>query len=132
MPYCCLIIGEISGVHNRPQLLDHPELATAASLLFGLSPLANGLLYATKSQSLRRAVQSYWRKKMTSSEFRQEIHARATSAAELGSGTGSSTSNIPLLQAFSEDMVTAGPARTELQPAGSYGTVDIPMFKSGW
>ncbi|XP_076653562.1 uncharacterized protein LOC143359500 [Halictus rubicundus] len=74
MPYCCLIIWEISGVYSRPQLLEHPELTSAASLLLGLSPLANGLLCAAKSQSLRLAVQRCWRKKMTRSQFRQVIN----------------------------------------------------------
>lgn len=70
-PYCGLILWEACGVGNQPHPYDHPKLASLASLLLACSPPINGLLYGLKSQTLRRSVQNYWRKKATKSELQQ-------------------------------------------------------------
>lgn len=70
-PYCGLILWEVCGVGNQLHLHDHPKLASLASLLLACSPPINSLLYGLKSQSLRRSVQNYWRKKATKSELQQ-------------------------------------------------------------
>lgn len=72
-PYCGLILWEACGAGNQHRLHAHPKLASLASLLLACSPPINGLLYGLKSQTLRRSVQNYWRKKATKSELQQVI-----------------------------------------------------------
>lgn len=72
-PYCGLILWEVCDVGNRQYLYNHTKLASLASLLLACSPPINGLLYGLKSQTLRRSVQNYWRKKATKSELQQVI-----------------------------------------------------------
>lgn len=74
-PYCGLILWEACGVGNQHRLHAHPKLAILASLLLACSPPINGLLYGLKSQTLRRSVQNYWRKKATKSELQQVRNA---------------------------------------------------------
>lgn len=70
-PYCGFILWEACGAGNQHRLHAHPKLASLASLLLACSPPINGLLYGLKSQTLRRSVQNYWRKKATKSELQQ-------------------------------------------------------------
>lgn len=72
-PYCGFILWEACSAGNQHRLHAHPRIATVASLLLAFSPLINGLLYGLKSQTLRRSVQNYWRKKATKSELQQVI-----------------------------------------------------------
>lgn len=72
-PYCGLILWEVCDVGDRQYLYNHTKLASLASLLLACSPPINGLLYGLKSQTLRRSVQNYWRKKATKSELQQVI-----------------------------------------------------------
>ena len=74
-PYCGLILWEVCDVGNKPHHYD-PKLASLASLLLACSPPINGLLYGLKSQTLRRSVQNYWRKKATKSELQQVTFQR--------------------------------------------------------
>ncbi|KAK1133682.1 hypothetical protein K0M31_011475 [Melipona bicolor] len=140
-PYCGLILWEVCDVGNKPHLYDHPKLASLASLLLACSPPINGLLYGLKSQTLRRSVQNYWRKKATKSELQQvtfqrfeitlngsksgdrfatledsEIQARTPSVAgsrrPSGSGTGSFFPFPPLQRRLSEALLALGSCRT--------------------
>lgn len=72
-PYCGFILWESCGAGDQDRLQGHPRLASLASLLLACSPPINGLLYGLKSQTLRRSVQNYWRKKATKSELQQVI-----------------------------------------------------------
>lgn len=72
-PYCGFILWEACSVGNQHRLHEHPRLVYLASLLLACSPPINGLLYGLKSQTLRRSVQNYWRKKATKSELQQVI-----------------------------------------------------------
>ena len=82
-PYCGFILWEACGAGNQHRLHAHPKLASLASLLLACSPPINGLLYGLKSQTLRRSVQNYWRKKATKSELQQVIwNARKMNARE--------------------------------------------------
>jgi len=72
-PYCGLILWEACSAGNQHRLHAHPRLASLASLLLACSPPINGLLYGLKSQTLRRSVQNYWRKKATKSELQQVV-----------------------------------------------------------
>ncbi|XP_076627821.1 uncharacterized protein LOC143345013 [Colletes latitarsis] len=148
-PYCGLILWEVYGVGNQPHLHDHPKLASLASLLLACSPPINGLLYGLKSQTLRRSVQNYWRKKATKSELQQEIQARTPSAAgsrrPSASGTGSFFPFPPLQRRLSEALLALGSCRTgnsfesnnlgfhrtRLQPAASCNTLRVPTSESG-
>ncbi|XP_078045189.1 uncharacterized protein LOC144474332 [Augochlora pura] len=148
-PYCGLILWEVCSVGNQPHLHDNPELASLASLLLACSPPINGLLYGLKSQTLRRSVQNYWRKKATKSELQQEIQARTPSAAgsrrPSGSGTGSFFPFPPLQRRLSEALLALGSCRTgnsfdsnslgfhrtRLQPAASCNTLRVPTSESG-
>ncbi|XP_031840759.1 uncharacterized protein LOC116430571 [Nomia melanderi] len=148
-PYCGLILWEVCGVGNQLHLHDHPKLASLASLLLACSPPINSLLYGLKSQTLRRSVQNYWRKKATKSELQQEIQARTPSAAgsrrPSGSGTGSFFPFPPLQRRLSEALLALGSCRTgnnfdsnnlgfhrtRLQPAASCNTLRVPTSESG-
>ncbi|XP_076675133.1 uncharacterized protein LOC143372622 [Andrena cerasifolii] len=148
-PYCGLILWEVCGVGNQAHLYDHPKLASLASLLLACSPPINGLLYGLKSQTLRRSVQNYWRKKATKSELQQEIQARTPSAAgsrrPSGSGTASFFPFPPLQRRLSEALLALGSCRTgnsfdsnnlgfhrsRLQPAASCNTLRVPTSESG-
>ncbi|XP_003703978.1 uncharacterized protein LOC100883779 [Megachile rotundata] len=148
-PYCGLILWEVCGVGNQPHFYDHPKLASLASLLLACSPPINGLLYGLKSQTLRRSVQNYWRKKATKSELQHEIQARTPSAAgsrrPSGSGTGSFFPFPPLQRRLSEALLALGSCRTgnsfdsnnlgfhrgRLQPAASCNTLRVPTSESG-
>ncbi|XP_017882475.1 uncharacterized protein LOC108626361 [Ceratina calcarata] len=148
-PYCGLILWQVCDVGIQPHLYDHPKLASVASLLLACSPPINGLLYGLKSQTLRRSVQNYWRKKATKSELQQEIQARTPSAAgsrrPSGSGTGSFFPFPPLQRRLSEAFLALGTCRTgnsfdgnnlgfnrnRLQPAASCNTLRVPTSESG-
>ncbi|XP_033175224.1 uncharacterized protein LOC100741614 isoform X2 [Bombus impatiens] len=148
-PYCGLILWEVCDVGNQPHFYDHPKLASLASLLLACSPPINGLLYGLKSQTLRRSVQNYWRKKATKSELQQEIQARTPSVAgsrrPSGSGTGSFFPFPPLQRRLSEALLALGSCRTgnsfdsnnlgfhrsRLQPAASCNTLRVPTSESG-
>lgn len=81
-PYCGFILWESCGVGDQDRLQAHPRLASLASLLLACSPPVNGLLYGLKSQTLRRSVQNYWRKKATKSELQQVIRKNITDPEE--------------------------------------------------
>ncbi|XP_017766199.1 PREDICTED: beta-3 adrenergic receptor-like [Eufriesea mexicana] len=148
-PYCGLILWEVCDVGNQPHLHDHSNLTSLASLLLACSPPINGLLYGLKSQTLRRSVKNYWRKKATKSELQQEIQARTPSAAgsrrPSGSGTGSFFPFPPLQRRLSEALLALGSCRTgnsfdsnnlgfhrsRLQPAASCNTLRVPTSESG-
>ncbi|XP_043578353.1 uncharacterized protein LOC122565903 isoform X2 [Bombus pyrosoma] len=148
-PYCGLILWEVCDAGNQPHFYNHPKLASLASLLLACSPPINGLLYGLKSQTLRRSVQNYWRKKATKSELQQEIQARTPSAAgsrrPSGSGTGSFFPFPPLQRRLSEALLALGSCRTgnsfdsnnlgfhrsRLQPAASCNTLRVPTSESG-
>lgn len=148
-PYCGLILWEVCDVGDRQYLYNHTKLASLASLLLACSPPINGLLYGLKSQTLRRSVQNYWRKKATKSELQQEIQARTPSAAgsrrPSGSGTGSFFPFPPLQRRLSEALLALGSCRTgnsfdgnnlgfhraRLQPAASCNTLRVPTSESG-
>ncbi|KAF7381330.1 hypothetical protein HZH66_013724 [Vespula vulgaris] len=148
-PYCGFILWESCGVGDQDRLQAHPRLASLASLLLACSPPVNGLLYGLKSQTLRRSVQNYWRKKATKSELQQEIQARTPSVAgsrrPSGSGTGSFFPFPPLQRRLSEALLAIGNCRsgnsiehgnlnfhrTRLQPAASCNTLRVPSAESG-
>lgn len=75
-PYCGLILWEVCNAGNQQRSHAYPKLAALASFLLACSPPINGVLYGLKSQTLRRSVQNYWRKKATKSELQQVIRAR--------------------------------------------------------
>ncbi|KAI4497651.1 hypothetical protein M0802_007191 [Mischocyttarus mexicanus] len=149
-PYCGFILWESCGAGNQNRVQAHPRLASLASLLLAYSPPINGLLYGLKSQTLRRSVQNYWRKKATKSELQQEIQARTPSVAgsrrPSGSGTvGSFFPFPPLQRRLSEALLAIGNCRsgnsieqgniqfhrTRLQPAASCNTLRVPSMESG-
>ncbi|KAL2731088.1 beta-3 adrenergic receptor-like [Vespula squamosa] len=148
-PYCGFILWESCGAGDQDRLRAHPRLASLASLLLACSPPINGLLYGLKSQTLRRSVQNYWRKKATKSELQQEIQARTPSVAgsrrPSGSGTGSFFPFPPLQRRLSEALLAIGNCRsgngiehgnlnfhrTRLQPAASCNTLRVPSTESG-
>ncbi|KAK2583140.1 hypothetical protein KPH14_009164 [Odynerus spinipes] len=148
-PYCGLILWEACGAGNQHRLQAYPRLASLASLLLACSPPINGLLYGLKSQTLKRSVQNYWRKKATKSELQQEIQARTPSVAgsrrPSGSGTGSLFPFPPLQRRLSEALLAIGSCRsgnsiehgnlgfhrTRLQPAASCNTLRVPTTESG-
>ncbi|XP_077272621.1 uncharacterized protein LOC143903101 isoform X1 [Temnothorax americanus] len=148
-PYCGLILWEACDAGNQHRLLAHPKLASLASLLLACSPPINGLLYGLKSQTLRRSVQNYWRKKATKSELQQEIQARTPSVAgsrrPSGSGNASFFPFPPLQRRLSEALLALGSCRTggsfesnnlgfqrgRLQPAASCNTLRVPTAESG-
>ncbi|XP_046836276.1 uncharacterized protein LOC124431909 [Vespa crabro] len=148
-PYCGFILWESCGAGDQDRLQAHPRLASLASFLLACSPPINGLLYGLKSQTLRRSVQNYWRKKATKSELQQEIQARTPSVAgsrrPSGSGTGSFFPFPPLQRRLSEALLAIGNCRsgnsiehgnlnyhrTRLQPAASCNTLRVPSAESG-
>ncbi|XP_071646204.1 uncharacterized protein [Temnothorax longispinosus] len=148
-PYCGLILWEACDAGNQHRLHAHPKLASLASLLLACSPPINGLLYGLKSQTLRRSVQNYWRKKATKSELQQEIQARTPSVAgsrrPSGSGNASFFPFPPLQRRLSEALLALGSCRTggsfesnnlgfqrgRLQPAASCNTLRVPTAESG-
>ncbi|XP_043488288.1 uncharacterized protein LOC122515138 [Polistes fuscatus] len=148
-PYCGFILWESCGAGNQNRVQAHPRLASLASVLLACSPPINGLLYGLKSQTLRRSVQNYWRKKATKSELQQEIQARTPSVAgsrrPSGSGTGSLFPFPPLQRRLSEALLAIGNCRsgnsieqgnihfhrTRLQPAASCNTLRVPSMESG-
>ncbi|XP_011861645.1 PREDICTED: uncharacterized protein LOC105558528 isoform X2 [Vollenhovia emeryi] len=145
-PYCGFILWEACGASNQHRL---PKLASLASLLLACSPPINGLLYGLKSQTLRRSVQNYWRKKATKSELQQEIQARTPSVAgsrrPSGSGNASFFPFPPLQRRLSDALLALGSCRTggnfesnnlgfqrgRLQPAVSCNTLRVPTTESG-
>ncbi|XP_071646207.1 uncharacterized protein [Temnothorax longispinosus] len=147
-PYCGLILWEACDAGNQHRLHAHPKLASLASLLLACSPPINGLLYGLKSQTLRRSVQNYWRKKATKSELQQEIQARTPSVAgsrrPSGSGNASFFPFPPLQRRLSEALLALGSCRTggsfesnnlgfqrgRLQPAASCNTLRVPTAES--
>ncbi|KAL6255047.1 hypothetical protein P5V15_013380 [Pogonomyrmex californicus] len=148
-PYCGLILWEACGAGNQHRLHAHPRLASLASLLLACSPPINGLLYGLKSQTLRRSVQNYWRKKATKSELQQEIQARTPSVAGSRRPSGSGNTSFfpfpPLQRRLSEALLALGSCRTgdsfesnnlgfqrgRLQPAVSCNTLRVPTTESG-
>lgn len=70
-PYCGFILWEACSAGNQHRLHAHPRIANVASLLLAFSPPINCVLYGLKSQTLRRSLQNYWRKKVTKSELQQ-------------------------------------------------------------
>ncbi|XP_012235941.1 uncharacterized protein [Linepithema humile] len=149
-PYCGLILWEACSAGNQPRHHAYPRLAESlASLLLACSPPINGLLYGLKSQTLRRSVQNYWRKKATKSELQQEIQARTPSVAgsrrPSGSGNASFFPFPPLQRRLSETLLALGSYRTgssfesnnfgfqrgRLQPAASCNTLRVPTTESG-
>ncbi|XP_071576029.1 uncharacterized protein [Temnothorax nylanderi] len=148
-PYCGLILWEACGAGNQHRLHAYPKLVSLASLLLACSPPINGLLYGLKSQTLRRSVQNYWRKKATKSELQQEIQARTPSVAgsrrPSGSGNASFFPFPPLQRRLSEALLALGSCRTgagfesnnlgfqrgRLQPAASCNTLRVPTAESG-
>ncbi|EZA61885.1 hypothetical protein DMN91_005586 [Ooceraea biroi] len=148
-PYCGLILWEACSAGNQHRLHAHPRVASVASLLLAFSPPINGLLYGLKSQTLRRSVQNYWRKKATKSELQQEIQARTPSVA--GSRRPSGSGNVsffpfpPLQRRLSEALLALGSCRAgssfesnnlgfqrgRLQPAASCNTLRVPTTESG-
>ncbi|XP_011861647.1 PREDICTED: uncharacterized protein LOC105558528 isoform X4 [Vollenhovia emeryi] len=144
-PYCGFILWEACGASNQHRL---PKLASLASLLLACSPPINGLLYGLKSQTLRRSVQNYWRKKATKSELQQEIQARTPSVAgsrrPSGSGNASFFPFPPLQRRLSDALLALGSCRTggnfesnnlgfqrgRLQPAVSCNTLRVPTTES--
>ncbi|XP_071576030.1 uncharacterized protein [Temnothorax nylanderi] len=147
-PYCGLILWEACGAGNQHRLHAYPKLVSLASLLLACSPPINGLLYGLKSQTLRRSVQNYWRKKATKSELQQEIQARTPSVAgsrrPSGSGNASFFPFPPLQRRLSEALLALGSCRTgagfesnnlgfqrgRLQPAASCNTLRVPTAES--
>ncbi|XP_067206219.1 G-protein coupled receptor 52-like isoform X2 [Linepithema humile] len=148
-PYCGLILWEACSAGNQPRHHAYPRLAESlASLLLACSPPINGLLYGLKSQTLRRSVQNYWRKKATKSELQQEIQARTPSVAgsrrPSGSGNASFFPFPPLQRRLSETLLALGSYRTgssfesnnfgfqrgRLQPAASCNTLRVPTTES--
>lgn len=148
-PYCGFILWEACNAGNQHRLHAYPRLASSlASLLLACSPPVNGLLYGLKSQTLRRSVQNYWRKKATKSELQQEIQARTPSVA--GSRRPSGSGNVsffpfpPLQRRLSEALLALGSCRTgssfesntlgfqrgRLQPAVSCNTLRVPTAES--
>ncbi|XP_011341328.1 uncharacterized protein LOC105281643 isoform X2 [Ooceraea biroi] len=147
-PYCGLILWEACSAGNQHRLHAHPRVASVASLLLAFSPPINGLLYGLKSQTLRRSVQNYWRKKATKSELQQEIQARTPSVA--GSRRPSGSGNVsffpfpPLQRRLSEALLALGSCRAgssfesnnlgfqrgRLQPAASCNTLRVPTTES--
>ncbi|XP_015175674.1 PREDICTED: uncharacterized protein LOC107066001 isoform X2 [Polistes dominula] len=148
-PYCGFILWESCGAGNQNRVQAHPRLASLASVLLACSPPINGLLYGLKSQTLRRFVKNYWRKKATKSELQQEIQARTPSVAgsrrPSGSGTNSFFPFPPLQRRLSEALLAIGNCRTvnsieqgnihfhrtRLQPAASCNTLRVPSMESG-
>ncbi|XP_018059391.1 PREDICTED: beta-3 adrenergic receptor-like [Atta colombica] len=148
-PYCGFILWEACGAGNQHRLHAHPKLASLASLLLACSPPINGLLYGLKSQTLRRSVQNYWRKKATKSELQQEIQARTPSVAGSRRPSGSGNTSFfpfpPLQRRLSEALLALGSCRTggsfesnnlgfqrgRLQPAVSCNTLRVPTTESG-
>ncbi|KYN45137.1 hypothetical protein ALC56_00387 [Trachymyrmex septentrionalis] len=148
-PYCGFILWEACGAGNQHRLHAHPKLASLASLLLACSPPINGLLYGLKSQTLRRSVQNYWRKKATKSELQQEIQARTPSVAGSRRPSGSGNTSFfpfpPLQRRLSEALLALGSCRTggsfesnnlgfqrgRLQPAVSCNTLRVPTAESG-
>ncbi|XP_018405877.1 PREDICTED: beta-3 adrenergic receptor-like [Cyphomyrmex costatus] len=148
-PYCGFILWEACGAGNQHRLHAHPKLASLASLLLACSPPINGLLYGLKSQTLRRSVQNYWRKKATKSELQQEIQARTPSVAGSRRPSGSGNTSFfpfpPLQRRLSEALLALGSCRTggsfesnnlgfqrgRLQPAASCNTLRVPTTESG-
>ncbi|XP_011067232.1 PREDICTED: beta-3 adrenergic receptor-like isoform X2 [Acromyrmex echinatior] len=147
-PYCGFILWEACGAGNQHRLHAHPKLASLASLLLACSPPINGLLYGLKSQTLRRSVQNYWRKKATKSELQQEIQARTPSVAGSRRPSGSGNTSFfpfpPLQRRLSEALLALGSCRTggsfesnnlgfqrgRLQPAVSCNTLRVPTAES--
>ncbi|XP_011687876.1 PREDICTED: uncharacterized protein LOC105450015 isoform X1 [Wasmannia auropunctata] len=147
-PYCGFILWEACGVDNQ-QRHANSKLASLASLLLACSPPINGLLYGLKSQTLRRSVQNYWRKKATKSELQQEIQARTPSVAGSRRPSGSGNTSFfpfpPLQRRLSEALLALGSCRTggsfesnnlgfqrgRLQPAVSCNTLRVPTAESG-
>ncbi|XP_011137980.1 uncharacterized protein LOC105182332 isoform X1 [Harpegnathos saltator] len=148
-PYCGLILWEACSAANQHRLHAHPRLASLASFLLACSPPINCLLYGLKSQTLRRSVQNYWRKKATKSELQQEIQARTPSVAgsrrPSGSGNASFFPFPPLQRRLSEALLALGSCRSggtfgsnnlgfhrgRLQPAASCNTLRVPATESG-
>ncbi|XP_029158830.1 beta-3 adrenergic receptor-like isoform X1 [Nylanderia fulva] len=147
-PYCGFILWEACNAGNQ-RLYAYPSLASSlVFLLLACSPPVNGLLYGLKSQTLRRSVQNYWRKKATKSELQQEIQARTPSVAgsrrPSGSGTVSFFPFPPLQRRLSEALLALGSCRTgtsfesnnlgfqrgRLQPAVSCNTLRVPTAES--
>ncbi|XP_011687877.1 PREDICTED: galanin receptor type 3-like isoform X2 [Wasmannia auropunctata] len=146
-PYCGFILWEACGVDNQ-QRHANSKLASLASLLLACSPPINGLLYGLKSQTLRRSVQNYWRKKATKSELQQEIQARTPSVAGSRRPSGSGNTSFfpfpPLQRRLSEALLALGSCRTggsfesnnlgfqrgRLQPAVSCNTLRVPTAES--
>ncbi|XP_072764796.1 uncharacterized protein [Anoplolepis gracilipes] len=144
-PYCGFILWEACNAGNQHRLHAYSKLA---SLLLACSPPINGLLYGLKSQTLRRSVQNYWRKKATKSELQQEIQARTPSVAgsrrPSGSGNASFFPFPPLQRRLSEALLVLGSCRTgsnfesnnigfqrgRLQPAVSCNTLRVPTTES--
>ncbi|XP_012537502.1 uncharacterized protein LOC105837350 isoform X2 [Monomorium pharaonis] len=148
-PYCGFILWEACGAGNQHCLHPHPKLASLAWLLLACSPPINSLLYGLKSQTLRRSVQNYWRKKATKSELQQEIQARTPSVAGSRRPSGSGNTSFfpfpPLQRRLSEALLALGSCRTggsfesnnlgfqrgRLQPAVSCNTLRVPTAESG-
>ncbi|XP_039306439.1 uncharacterized protein LOC105204438 isoform X2 [Solenopsis invicta] len=148
-PYCGFILWEACCASNQHYLHAHPMVASSASLLLACSPLINSLLYGLKSQTLRRSVKNYWRKKATKSELQQEIQARTPSVAGSRRPSGSGNTSFfpfpPLQRRLSEALLALGSCRTgssfesnnlgfqrgRLQPAVSCNTLRVPTAESG-
>ncbi|GAB1859685.1 Rhodopsin, GQ-coupled [Camponotus japonicus] len=148
-PYCGFILWEACNAGNQHLLHAYPKLASLASFLLTCSPPVNGLLYGLKSQTLRRSVQNYWRKKATKSELQQEIQARTPSVAGSRRPSGSGNTSFfpfpPLQRRLSEALLALGSCRTgsnfesnnlgfqrgRLQPALSCNTLRVPTAESG-
>ncbi|XP_025269562.1 uncharacterized protein LOC105248433 isoform X2 [Camponotus floridanus] len=147
-PYCGYILWEACNTGNQHRIQTYSKLASLASFLLACSPPVNGLLYGLKSQTLRRSVQNYWRKKATKSELQQEIQARTPSVAgsrrPSGSGNASFFPFPPLQRRLSEALLALGSCRTgsnfesnnlgfqrgRLQPAVSCNTLRVPTAES--
>ncbi|XP_050456084.1 galanin receptor type 3-like isoform X3 [Cataglyphis hispanica] len=147
-PYCGFILWEVCNAGNQQRSHAYPKLAALASFLLACSPPINGVLYGLKSQTLRRSVQNYWRKKATKSELQQEIQARTPSVAgsrrPSGSGNASFFPFPPLQRRLSEALLALGSCRTgsnfesnnlgfqrgRLQPAVSCNTLRVPTAES--
>ncbi|XP_032675852.1 galanin receptor type 3-like isoform X2 [Odontomachus brunneus] len=147
-PYCGLILWEACSAANQHRLHAYPKLASLASFLLACSPPINCLLYGLKSQTLRRSVQNYWRKKATKSELQQEIQARTPSVAGSRRPSGSGNTSFfpfpPLQRRLSEALLALGSCRSggsfgsnnlgfhrgRLQPAASCNTLRVPATES--
>ncbi|XP_070172155.1 uncharacterized protein [Polyergus mexicanus] len=147
-PYCGFILWEVCNAGSQQRFSAYPKLAALTSFLLACSPPINGVLYGLKSQTLRRSVQNYWRKKATKSELQQEIQARTPSVAgsrrPSGSGNASFFPFPPLQRRLSEALLALGSCRTDnnfesnnlgfqrgrLQPAVSCNTLRVPTAES--